>query len=215
MSEDENFSPIPKKARLPAWLQRGRAWLVPSLCLACAWPALRACSPPCAAGVPNASILRQAKAKKAVGPLAGSSGANAANNGRRIEDVYQKKTQLEHILLRPDTYVGSVEKQHDKLWVHNGAKMEYRDVTYVPGLYKIFDEILVNAADHKVRDSSMKELRVTVDAATNTISVHNDGRGIPVHLHEGENCYVPELIFGHLLTSSNYDDAEKKVRCAM
>lgn len=26
-----------------------------------------------------------------------------------IEDIYQKKTQLEHILLRPDTYIGSVE----------------------------------------------------------------------------------------------------------
>lgn len=26
-----------------------------------------------------------------------------------VERVYQKKTQLEHILLRPDTYIGSVE----------------------------------------------------------------------------------------------------------
>ena len=28
----------------------------------------------------------------------------------------------------------------------------------------------------------------------------NDGEGIPVELHESENIYVPELIFGHLLT---------------
>ena len=29
--------------------------------------------------------------------------------------------------------------------------------------------------------------------------------------HAKEKVYVPTLIFGHLLTSSNYDDSEKKV----
>lgn len=45
----------------------------------------------------------------------------------------------------------------------------------------------------------------------NRISVWNDGKGIPVVMHKEEKLYVPELIFGHLLTSSNYDDNEKKV----
>ena len=69
---------------------------------------------------------------------------------KTIEKTYQKKTQLEHILLRPDSYVGSIEMQKDKLWVFNREtqKLEFRDVNYVPGLYKIFDEILVNAADN-------------------------------------------------------------------
>ena len=69
---------------------------------------------------------------------------------RQIEKMYQKKSQLEHILLRPDTYIGSVELQKDKLWVFNQKedKLEYREINYVPGLYKIFDEILVNAADN-------------------------------------------------------------------
>lgn len=50
--------------------------------------------------------------------------------------------------------------------------------------------------------------------ATNTISIWNNGDGVPVEMHKEENVYVPELIFGHLLTSSNYDDDEKKVsRC--
>ena len=46
---------------------------------------------------------------------------------------------------------------------------------------------------------------------TNTISIWNNGDGVPVEMHKEENVYVPELIFGHLLTSSNYDDDEKKV----
>lgn len=83
--------------------------------------------------------------------------------GKTIEDIYQKKTQLEHILLRPDTYVGSTERQDQKLWVHDGEGLVHREISYVPGLYKIFDEILVNAADNKVRDASMDVVKVVVD----------------------------------------------------
>lgn len=42
----------------------------------------------------------------------------------------------------------------------------------------------------------------------------NNGDGVPVEVHKEEGVYVPELIFGHLLTSSNYNDDEKKVRGA-
>ena len=71
--------------------------------------------------------------------------------------------QLEHILLRPDTYIGSTEKQAQQLWVHDGERMAFKAVTFAPGLYKIFDEILVNASDNKVRDASMDTLRVDID----------------------------------------------------
>jgi DNA gyrase/topoisomerase IV subunit B len=128
------------------------------------------------------------------------------------------------VLLRPDTYIGSVEKQTASMWVHTpeaapGAppgtpahRLEQRTIGYVPGLFKIFDEILVNAADNKVRDASMTCLRVDIDAAAGSVRVYNDGAGIPVEMHQVEKVYVPELIFGHLLTSSNYDDTEKKAR---
>ncbi len=110
------------------------------------------------------------------------------------------------------------------MWVHVPAgasdgpgappKLEQRTISYVPGLFKIFDEILVNAADNKQRDATMTCLRVDIDAAAGSVRVYNDGAGIPVELHKVEGVYVPELIFGHLLTSSNYDDTEKKARGA-
>jgi hypothetical protein len=174
---------------------------------------------------PGGLLLRCTQSSKAKAPPSTLGGplasGNAANAGRSIEQVYQKKSQLEHILLRPDTYIGSVEKQTAVMWVHapgdtpGGApKLEQRSISYVPGLYKIFDEILVNAADNKVRDPSMTCVRVDVDPANGTVRVYNDGDGIPVEVHKEEQVYVPELIFGHLLTSSNYDDTEKKVRSA-
>ena len=66
-------------------------------------------------------------------------------------------------MLRPDTYIGSTERQQQKMWVHDGQSVQLKDVEYVPGLYKIFDEILVNAADNKVRDPKMDTLRVDID----------------------------------------------------
>lgn len=125
--------------------------------------------------------------------------------------MYQKKTQLEHILLRPDTYVGSIEKHEQTLWVYDtSGEMVNKSVSYVPGLYKIFDEILVNAADNKQRDHKMDRVEVVINQEENLISVYNTGDGIPVEIHKEEGVFVPELIFGHLLTSSNYNDNEKK-----
>ena len=82
-----------------------------------------------------------------------------------VERIYQKKTQLEHILLRPDTYIGSVEPSTQNMWVFDGEEqgMVLRDVTYVPGLYKIFDEIIVNAADHKQRDAKMDCIKIDIE----------------------------------------------------
>uniref|UniRef100_A0A182PWC0 DNA topoisomerase 2 n=1 Tax=Anopheles epiroticus TaxID=199890 RepID=A0A182PWC0_9DIPT len=133
--------------------------------------------------------------------------------GKSIEKIYQKKSQLEHILLRPDTYIGSVEMVKEPMWVFDkeSNKMVQREITYVPGLYKIFDEILVNAADNKQRDPKMSTIKIEISQETNTISVWNDGHGIPVVMHKEEKMYVPTMIFGHLLTSSNYNDEEEKV----
>ncbi|ORD95150.1 DNA topoisomerase 2 [Enterospora canceri] len=130
---------------------------------------------------------------------------------KTIEETYQKKTPKEHILLRPDTYIGSVEMDTQAMfvWDSGQSKIVQKQVSFVPGLYKIFDEILVNAADNKQRDPAMNYIRVEIDG--DSVSIKNNGKGIPIEIHKKEGVHVPELIFGHLLTSSNYDDKEKKV----
>merc|ERR1712048_728451 len=102
--------------------------------------------------------------------------------GKTIEQIYQKKTQLEHILLRPDTYVGSTEHQFQEMFVFDERKGEivYRKIDYVPALYKIFDEILVNAADNSMRDpKGMDLIDVAIDVQQCSISVMNNGQGVP------------------------------------
>jgi DNA topoisomerase-2 len=117
-------------------------------------------------------------------------------------------------LIRPDTYVGSTEVQESLAWLPNSAaaaRYSLRNASFVPALYKIFDEILVNALDNRQRDSSMAHLDVRVDVARNLVSIRNDGQSIPVVLHATEGIYVPELVMGHLLTGSNFDDSTAKI----
>uniref|UniRef100_T1HFP6 DNA topoisomerase (ATP-hydrolyzing) n=3 Tax=Rhodnius prolixus TaxID=13249 RepID=T1HFP6_RHOPR len=135
------------------------------------------------------------------------------NDAMSVEKIYQKKSQLEHILLRPDTYIGSVEPVTEQMWVYDTEteSMVQREISFVPGLYKIFDEILVNAADNKQRDPTMNCIKITINPEENVISIWNNGQGIPVVMHKDEKMFVPTMIFGHLLTSSNYNDEEEKV----
>lgn len=135
---------------------------------------------------------------------------------------YVKLDQKEHVLTRPGMYIGSVETDACDTWLYSDAekRMVKKQVRYVPGLFKIFDEILVNAIDHAVRlrskttdevGSYVKNIRVDIKAAEGVIEVTNDGDGIEVIKHSEHGIYVPELIFGNLLTSTNYDDTEEKV----
>ena len=139
---------------------------------------------------------------------------------KTVEEIFVKKTQLEHIFDLPDTYIGSIENTELDTWIYNEDenKIVYKNVKYIPGLYKIFDEVLVNAIDQHVRienDANIKqkvtEIKVNIDQENNSLSVYNNGIGIPVVEHQEHKIYIPELIFGQLLTSSNYDKDEKKI----
>jgi DNA topoisomerase-2 len=86
--------------------------------------------------------------------------------------------------------------------LNNDNRIIEREITFTPGLFKIFDEIMVNAADNKQRDPNMDKIDVVVDPESNSVSVKNNGKGIPIVMHKEHNVYVPTLIFGHLLTGS-------------
>ena len=134
---------------------------------------------------------------------------------------YQKHTHHQHILELPDTYVGSTKTNEETRWVYDSSsnKMVWRKLLYNPGLYKIFDEIIVNARDEYVRSvmtagmTPIKHIGISVvskDGDT-IISVENDGDGITIEMEEEQKVMIPEMIFGHLLTSSNYDKSEAKI----
>ncbi len=140
---------------------------------------------------------------------------------------YQKKDLHQHIYDTPDTYVGGCDMIEESLPVldASGVKVRMAEVEYIPALYNIFNEILVNARDQVIRlqgprsanEVPVTTIKVEIDAEKGLISVFNDGSGIDVAPHpteknkQGKVMYIPEMIFGHLLTSTNYDKDEKKV----
>ena len=97
--------------------------------------------------------------------VTGDNPAAKGNKRLSVERIYQKKSQLEHILLRPDTYIGSCEPLTETMFVYDEENgMHQRSITYVPGLFKIFDEVLVNAADNKQRDPNMDTIKIEIDS---------------------------------------------------
>ena len=156
------------------------------------------------------------------------------SSNSELAQKYQRKTDKQHVLDNPGMYIGSTEQTDAHLWVFSsapslekegkeadieGSKIISKKITYIPALYKLFDEIIVNARDHVVRmihlDSPDKKLvtsiEVVIDDVTGAITVSNDGNGVDVVQHPVEKIWIPELIFANLRSSTNYDKTEKKV----
>ena len=135
---------------------------------------------------------------------------------------YQKMSDKEHILKKPDTYIGPINMTETETYVYNTetSSIVQRPISYIPGLYKLFDEGAVNSRDHYVRqaqavaDGKPNALPVTyIDfdiSEDGVISITNNGNGIDVAQHPEHKLWIPEMIFGHLRTSTNYDENKKE-----
>ena len=133
---------------------------------------------------------------------------------------YQRKTDKQHILDNPDTYIGSVENVDADMWIYDeeSQRIVQKNIDYIPGLYKLFDEGIVNSRDHVMRmiqspilDKRFVSYINTIVQDDGTIIFSNDGNGIDVAKHPEYDIWIPELIFGHLRTSTNYDKNEKRI----
>jgi DNA topoisomerase-2 len=158
---------------------------------------------------------------------------SSITESQELSQKYQKKTDKQHVLDNPDTYTGTMDMTDYDTYVYNDATntIEAKHISIIPGLYKLFDEGVVNCRDHCVRmqalvgqqqsqalasaDSDKKPMPVTyIDisiAEDGTITMTNDGNGIDIAKHPEEDIWIPEMIFGHLRTSTNYDKTQKKI----
>jgi DNA topoisomerase-2 len=145
------------------------------------------------------------------------------NTKEELSNKYQQKTDKQHILDNPDTYVGSIENVDTDMWILNddGSKIIEKNINYIPALFKLFDEGIVNCRDHVIRmkqsvtnniENSLPVTYIDISIKDDgTIVMINDGNGIDVEKHPEYNIWIPEMIFGHLRTSTNYDKSEKKI----
>ena len=137
-----------------------------------------------------------------------------------LDVAYSKLSHEEHVLELPDTYVGDTESNTIEVWCYDNIlnKMIKKTIEYIPAEYKLFDEIIVNSIDQYIRIKEadnddlypVKNIKITTNKETGEITVYNDGEGIKVDIDPKENKYIPELIFGDLLTSSDYNKNDIK-----
>ena len=147
---------------------------------------------------------------------------------------YKKLTQLEHLLLRPDTYIGSVTSVDADYYLYENELKKVIKKTvkcFNPGLYNVIEEINVNAFDNFNRiiqkneeikkqnkalekSKKTKKLNVVSEIKINIkdnyeISIYNNGEGIDIY--EMDDVYIPQMVFCELLSSSNYDDSKSRI----
>lgn len=132
-----------------------------------------------------------------------------------ISNRYRYQSDIEHVLSNTGMYLGSIEKIRQNIWIYNEEKscIDMTELDFHPALYKIIDEPLSNCYDHYVRtrgtDKSVKTIRVELD--NDQVTIYNDGKAIDIEIHPDLQIYVPEMIFGNLRTSSNYNEEDKIV----
>lgn len=128
--------------------------------------------------------------------------------------VFKRPTDREHVLLRPDAYLGDVTMQDkENCWVFNEATkmMECKTLRINPGFLKTFDELLVNAADARQRGRGGTDIiKIEVMPEKCQYSVWNNGT-FPLEVHAAEKCWTPELLWGRLRSGENFNDEEKRV----
>ncbi|MCK9475585.1 MAG: ATP-binding protein [Candidatus Muirbacterium halophilum] len=128
---------------------------------------------------------------------------------KKIEDKYKVLDHLEHVLHRPASYLGSNQPNTSNKYVLENGKMVLKKVTIIPSFLKIFDEIITNSVDEgKRKESKLNIIKVTIK--NNKITIWDNG-GIEVVIHKEYNKYVPEIIFGTLMSGSNYDDDDERI----
>lgn len=124
---------------------------------------------------------------------------------------YKKLSDVEHVLLRPGMYVGSIKHKTEDIPVLIEEKFKTRSITYNPAFLKIFDEIVSNSVDeHRRNPKKLNQLDVIVNSEKGAILVRDNG-GIVVERHPEHEEWIPELIFSNLKAGSNFDDSEERL----
>ena len=139
-----------------------------------------------------------------------------ASSDKSIADQYKALTDIEHVLHRPSMYIGSCQIVEEFKFMadieSSIPKIAKKKMMFSAGFERIYEEILLNAFDQTVRKGTgCNEIHVDIDQATGTISVMNNGEGIPVVTKDELGCYLPQMLFGNLRSGSNYSDTEERL----
>lgn len=123
----------------------------------------------------------------------------------KAEKIEYIEDDREYILLRPNTYVGSIVHNQIETYLLNNDKFEKQTIEYVPAFLKLVDEILSNSVDEAIKTNYKfaNKIEVKVDIH-GRISISDNGRGLSSEIEK--NTQLPQAVvaFTKLKAGSNF-----------
>ena len=125
----------------------------------------------------------------------------------------QVLTDRDHVLKRPAMYIGAVNSSSFSEYIFENNKIENKEISYVPGLIKIINEIIDNSVDACIKSKFTKGTHISVKMTSDTVEVKDDGTGIPYDLINGKTS--AEVAWGTMRSGSNFEDDEHRTQIGM
>jgi len=113
-------------------------------------------------------------------------------------------SEIEHVLQRPDMYVGSVLPVTAMRWVAEENKLVKKEITYIPAILKLFDEVISNSLDEGLKTGFKFSNKIMIYADKHEITISDNGRGLPTDFSENGNIRKATLAFTKLRAGSNF-----------
>lgn len=126
------------------------------------------------------------------------------------QENYVQLQLREQVLIRPNSYIGSILPERSFQYIYDSETEMNKlvEIDFNGGVARLFYEVIQNACDNAIRSRSCGVEAGIIEVSMNskTVTVSNGGMPIPIVIKEGTDTYVVEMIFGSLLSSSNYGD---------
>ena len=120
------------------------------------------------------------------------------------------KNDREHLLLIPEMYIGAMSVVEVEDFFLEEDKFLLKKIEYIPALLKIISEIIDNSLDEGIRTGFEFSNKIAIEITDTSVSVSDNGRGLPVKLVSGTQMYMPEAAFTLARSGSNFKDKETK-----
>ena len=120
-------------------------------------------------------------------------------------------TSVEHILVRPNLWIGSVAPSEKETWVLNeDDTISFKKISYTEGLLKICNEAIDNSVDAGIKSNWEKSTKIDITLTKDTFTCEDNGTGIPVEKNESGE-WIPVIATCVPMSGTNFEEDRNSI----
>ena len=120
-------------------------------------------------------------------------------------------TSVEHILVRPNLWIGSVAPSEKETWVLNeDDTISFKKISYTEGLLKICNEAIDNSVDAGIKSNWEKSTKIDITITKDTFTCEDNGTGIPVEKNESGE-WIPVIATCVPMSGTNFEEDRNSI----